>query len=87
MEGMDLLNTQLALVVNAFMSIIFKIAIPFAGLRLAWAGLKVLSGRKEEAQEVLKQVGVGLFVIGNSLTIVWLIKIIVSVVSIKPVGW
>jgi hypothetical protein len=87
MEGLTELNSQIQLICGAFFGLIVKVALPFAGLRLGYAGLKILAGKKEEAMDVVRQVGLGLFIIGMSSTIVWIIKLIVSAVAIKPVNW
>jgi hypothetical protein len=81
------MEEQIRQVTSQLMGLMIMVAIPFAGIRLAWSGLKIIAGKREEAVDCLKQVGLGLFILGNSLTIVWLIKTVVSSTAIKPVGW
>lgn len=81
------MDDQISQVAAQLMGLMIKIALPFAGIRLAYSGLKIIAGKRDEAIECLRQVALGLFILGNSLTIVWLIKTVVSATAVKPVGW
>lgn len=74
--------------------VILKIAGPVAGLRLAVSGLKTLAGGGAKHPEedgpvtkALRDVGLGLFIIFTSQTIVHFIKGFAKAVSIIKNGW